>query len=359
MPAPHVSLIILNWNGLSLLKQTLPSVVATRYDNLEIVVADNASQDRSVDWLRATYPEIRIIRHPENWGFCKGNNEAIRQTSGDYVLLLNNDVEVEPDWLQLLVSRIGSNPRIAAVQPKLLQYGQRSRFEYAGGSGGYLDRLAYPFTRGRLFGTLESDTGQYDDARPIFWATGAALLLRRAALEKVGLLDESFYLHMEEIDLCWRLARAGYAVFVEPASVVYHIGGSSLPHGHPDKIYYNFRNSLLMLYKNLPPAVWRRTFPLRILADVAAALRTVAVGGVRDTLAILRAYRDAHVMKRTYRDARPPAKRDAILPTYRGSVAIDYFVRGRKTFGSLPSSRFSPFPFEQLREGKPPTPPAE
>jgi GT2 family glycosyltransferase len=248
---------------------------------------------------------------------------------------------VPPGWLTPLVRTMQDHADVGAVQPKLLQYDLRSRFEYAGAAGGYLDRLGYPFTRGRLFDALEDDAGQYDDARDVFWATGAALMLRRAALDEVGLLDERFGMHMEEIDLCWRLWRGGWRVRVEPASTVYHIGGASLPQGNPRKAYYNFRNNLLMCYKNLTPGAWRRLFPQRLAMDAAAAARAVARGHAAEARAIARAYADAHRMKGAYDGVRPTAA-DARLvrPPYRGLVAADYFLRGRERFSDLPPERF-------------------
>jgi GT2 family glycosyltransferase len=222
----------------------------------------------------------------------------------------------------------------------MLQYDDRDRFEYAGAAGGFLDRAGYPFTRGRLFDTMERDRGQYDDARDVFWATGAALLLRRSALDEVGLLDERFEMHMEEIDLCWRLQRHGYRVRVEPASTVYHIGGASLPQSSPRKTYYNFRNSLLMLYKNLSPSAWRTTLPLRLTCDLAALGRTLAFGNVQEAKAILRAYRDAFRMRRHYREERPGPSDPTVRPPYQGLVPVDYYLRGRHTFAELPPSNF-------------------
>lgn len=340
MSLPRVSLILLNWNGRDLLPKTLPSVVATTYENLEIIFADNASTDGSADWAAAHFPGLKVLRHPENWGFCRGNNEAVLQATGSLIVLLNSDVEVPPGWLDPLVARIQSDSSIAAVQPKLLQYEDRTQFEYAGGSGGFLDRWGYPFTRGRLFFTLEADSGQYDDARDVFWASGAALLLRRSALDEVGLLDERFYLHMEEIDLCWRLLRAGYRVVVEPRSEVYHIGGSSLPQGNPRKAYFNFRNSLLLLYKNLSPRTWRRVFPVRAALDLLAVTRALLLGHGREAWAILRAYADAHRLKSAYAASRPSDDSPPVLPTYRRSVVIDYFLLHRRTFRELPGHAF-------------------
>jgi GT2 family glycosyltransferase len=337
---PRVSVVIVTWNALPLLQQCLPSVLATDYPDLEVILADNASEDGSGDWVKATFPGVKIVRHPENWAFCRGNNAAVPHTTGDYIVLLNNDVEVPPGWLKPLVALMEAEPDVGAVQPKLLQYHDRSRFEYAGGSGGFLDPYGYPFTRGRIFFTMEQDHGQYDDARDVFWATGAALLLRRTALDDTGLLDEQFVLHMEEIDLCWRLWRHGWRVRVEPGSQVYHIGGGSLPQGSPRKTYYNFRNSLLMLYKNVPPRVWRTTFPRRVFLDGIALLRSLLSGRFAEAEAILRAYRDAHHLRKTYHAVRPADGAPAVLPPYRHSIVLDYFLRGRKRFGDLPAERF-------------------
>lgn len=337
-----VSIIIVSWNALPLLQRCLPGVVATTGEgDAEIILADNASADGSAEWVATHFPTVRIVRHPENWAFCKGNNAAIPHARGRYILLLNNDVEVTPGWLKPLVDTLDRHPACAAVQPKLLQTGERDRFEYAGASGGFLDALGYPFTRGRLFFTLETDAGQYNDNRRVFWATGAAVLLRRDALDRCGLLDERFYMHMEEIDLCWRFQRAGYEIRVEPASVVHHIGGGSLPYGHARKAYFNFRNGLLMLYKNLPRRRWLAVFLARLLLDGLAILRSVATGNLAEGRSILRAYWDAHRMRSLYAGERPAATEPAVLPSYRGSIVVDYFLRGRRRFSELPSSRFS------------------
>ena len=337
---PRVSVVIVTWNALPLLQQCLPSVVATDYPNLEILLADNASEDDSVAWVEQTFPDVRIVRHPENWAFCRGNNEAVKHATGAYVVLLNNDVEVQPDWLRPLVEAMETQPDVGAVQPKLLQYDERDRFEYAGASGGFLDRFGYPFLRGRIFFDMEKDHGQYDDACDVFWATGAAMMLRRSALDEVGLLDERFFMHMEEIDLCWRLWRLGWRVRVVPQSVAYHIGGGSLPQGNARKAYYNFRNGLLLLYKNLPPPVWRRIFPARAALDALAASRALAAGRPDEAAAIARAYRDAHRLRRHYQSRRPSAAGASVLPPYRGSIVWDYFARGRRRFSELPEGHF-------------------
>lgn len=338
---PSVTIIIVSWNALPLLKKCFPSVAASSYPRLEVVVADNASTDGSSDWLGTHFPGVRVIRHPDNWRFARGNNEAISLTQSDYVVLLNNDVEVPPGWLDPLVAEMERDPSIAAVQPKLLQFEARNRFEYAGASGGFVDLFGYPFARGRLFETLEPDLGQYDDARDVFWASGAAMMLRRSALDRVGLLDERFEMHMEEIDLCWRLHRNGFRVRVVPETPVYHVGGGSLPKGSPKKTYYNFRNSLLMLYKNLPPRLWSRILPQRSALDFAAAARAMASGRGNEAMGILRAYRDAHRMRSAYAGCTASPGESLPAHVYRGSIALEYFVRGRRTFADLAEARFT------------------
>ncbi|WP_022834305.1 glycosyltransferase family 2 protein [Salisaeta longa] len=337
MPAPRVSIIIVTWNGLDLLQQCLPSVVATTYPNVEIILADNASADGSIPWVRTAFPDVRIVQHPDNWLFARGNNAAVQRATGRYLLFLNNDVEVPPGWLDPLVEAMEAQPTLGAVQPKLLQYDRRDRFEYAGAAGGFIDRLGYPFTRGRVFDTMEPDRGQYDTPRDVFWATGAACMVRRAAFDAVGRFDERFEMHMEEIDLCWRLWRAGYRVRALPSSTVYHIGGASLPQGTPRKIYYNFRNSLLMLYKNLPPARWARVFPQRVALDGIAAARMLLQGEAAGARAVVRAYRDAHRLRSYY----TPPRRSAVRMPYRRLIAADYFLRGLRTFDALPRRHFT------------------
>ncbi len=335
---PLVSVIIVTWNALPLLQQFLPSVVASSYANIEIILADNASTDGSAEWVSNTYPSIRVVRHDENYGFSRGNNLAIAEASGEFVTLLNNDVEVDPHWLEPMVQQMVSDPRIAAVQPKILKWNARDRFEYAGAAGGFIDRWGFPFARGRMFDTLEIDGGQYDTVEDILWATGAAAMFRRTHLDEVGLLDERFFMHQEEIDLCWRLRRRGYRIVCEPRSVVYHLGGGSLAESSDAKTYYNFRNNLLTLYKNLPPADWRRVRLGRTVLDGIAALRAVLLGRPGEAKAIWRGHRDARRLRREY----PGSPAGASLPAsvYRGSVVLDYYIRRRRRFSDLPADRF-------------------
>ena len=341
---PAVSVLIVTWNGRALLERCLPSVLASTGPSFEIVVADNGSADDTVAWLREAHPAVRVVAHGENLLFAEGNNRALPHCRGRYVCLLNNDVEVEPGWLGPLVAALDEDPHVAAAQPKLLRYDLRGQFEYAGAAGGHLDAYGYPFARGRLFSTLEDDHGQYDAPADVFWATGAACFLRTSALGAIagpgGVLDRRLGMHMEEIDLCWRLWRAGHRVRSVPASRAYHIGGASLAQGSPRKAYLNFRNSLLMLYKNLPPRRWAATFPRRAALDQLAVGRALASGHLAEARAIGRAYADAHRMKGQFAAERPADAERAVLPDYRGSVALDYFFRGRKTFDALPATRF-------------------
>ena len=337
MRTPRVAVIIVSYNALPILQKCLPTVAQTSWPNLEIVFADNNSTDGSSEWIAGQFPGIRIIRHPENWLFSRGNNEAIREVTADYIVLLNNDVAVPEDWLQPLVSFAESNPSFAALQPKILQFSRRDHFEYAGACGGYLDRLGYPLARGRIFDHTEQDAGQYDMPVRIDWASGAAMLLRRSALDSIGPLDETFGLHMEEIDLCWRLRRSGHEIGVVPESQVYHIGGATLPRENERKLYYNIRNSLLMLYKNLPPSHFRAVLLRRIILDHSVALAWLLGGKWRRTRAVIRGYVDAHRKRSNYSQ---PTEATA-LPSYRGLILLEYLLMGRRRFSDLPDKRLS------------------
>ncbi len=333
---PRVSVVIVTWNGRALLERFLPSVVAG--SDAEIVVADNASSDGTAAWLAREHPSVGVVVHPENRLFAAGNNDAVVATAGDVLVFLNNDVEVTPGWLVPLVGAL-AEPGVVAVQPKLVQHADRGRFEYAGASGGFLDRYGYPFTRGRLFATMERDQGQYDDARDVFWATGAALAVRRDAFLAAGGFDAQFGMHMEEIDLCWRLQRAGGRVRVAPSSVVAHLGGASLPQGHPRKTYLNFRNNLVMLAKNLPSDEMRNVLRARRALDAVAAAQAAAAGRPAEARAIRRAWASFAAVRASL--PTPAPGEAAVRPTYRGSVVADYYARGRRHFSDLPAGRFT------------------
>ena len=298
-----VSVIILNWNGVEhgFLRRYLPSVVKhSTLEGTEVVVADNGSTDQSLDVLREEFPSVRVIALDQNYGFAEGYNRAIARTESQYVVLLNDDVEVTPGWLEPLVAHMESHPLTAALQPKILADADRTRFEYAGAAGGYLDRHGYPYCRGRIFDTVEADQGQYDTATTVMWASGACLFVRRDLYLQAGGLDARFFAHMEEIDLCWRLRRMGMELYCIPASTVYHLGGGSLPQGNPKKTRLNFRNSLLMLYKNLPPRRRSRMLFVRRLLDLVAALNYVAHGQLDQARAIRDAHREASQMIRDF-----------------------------------------------------------
>jgi len=336
MPAPRVAVIIVSYNGLPIVQKCLPSVIQTKWDNLQIIFVDNHSIDRSVQWVKENFPEIHVIQHPGNWLFSRANNEAIRETEADYVVLLNNDVAVSDDWLECLVEYAEQFPLMGALQPKILQFHQKDHFEYAGACGGFLDRLGYPFARGRIFHHTEIDSGQYDMPMCIDWASGAAILLRSSALEEVGLLDEYFQLHMEEIDLCWRLRRAGYDIGVVPKSKVYHIGGATLSRKSSRKLYYNIRNSILMLYKNLPRGHFRKVFLQRIIVDHCVACAWFFSGRWSHVAAVFLGYYDAHKLRRHYR---PPSTTTA-RPSYKGRIILDYLLFRRRCFSDLRQEKF-------------------
>jgi GT2 family glycosyltransferase len=285
----RISIVILNFNGRAFLEKFLPSII--RFSpQYEIVVADNHSTDNSLEYLHKTHPQIRIIEFSENYGYCGGYNRALAQLDADYFVILNSDIEVTKNWIDPVIALFESDAQIAAVQPKLLDFNHKHKFEYAGGAGGYIDTFGYPFCRGRIFDTIETDSGQYDDTREIFWATGACFFVRGEFFKKYGGFDEVFFAHMEEIDLCWRMKSDGLKVYYCGASVVYHVGGGTLTYANPRKTYLNFRNSLLVLIKNLPlgELVWK--LPFRWLIDYVAVLNFFRSGRFKDGLMIFKAH---------------------------------------------------------------------
>lgn len=333
-----VAIVIMNWNGQELLRQFLPSVLAYA-DGARVIVADNASTDDSVGVLRREFPTVELIQHPSNLGFCEGYNHALRQVDAAYYVLLNSDVAVTPGWLQPIRALFAERPNLAACQPKVRSYAEPTQFEYAGAGGGYLDKLGYPFCRGRLFDTLETDAGQYNDARPVAWATGACMIVRAAAWHALGGLEKEFFAHMEEIDLCWRCWNAGYEVWYQGGSTVYHVGGGTLHKSNPRKTYLNFRNGLALVYKNLPPAELTNVLVARVLLDWVAAARFLAQGATADARAIWQAHRDFlknRLYWKTQRQTAQPRLRAVERPgTYLGSLVWAYFIGGKRTFPEL------------------------
>ena len=334
---PSVAIVILNWNGKALLEKFLPSVLAGNYPNQRIIVADNASTDGSVDYLQEHFPSISIIQHHFNEGFAKGYNTALKQVQSDYYVLLNSDVEVDAGWIEPVIRLMESDRLIAACQPKILAYENSHLFEYAGASGGWIDRFGYPFMRGRVFDTCETDHGQYDTPSPCFWASGAALFVRAGIYHEMQGMDEYFFAHQEEIDLCWRMQLGGYKVYVQPASVVYHVGGGTLPKGNSRKVYLNFRNNLVMMAKNLPvaSALWK--IPIRLMLDALAAWRALFGGDKGYFVALVKSH--VHFVQWLFfgrKHASGPKKDPSIFPGYyAGCVVWDYFIKKKKTFSEI------------------------
>ena len=340
-----VAIVILNWNGARMLEKYLPSVLQYSRDEATVYVADNASTDDSLEMLRRHFPECRIIVLDRNWGFAEGYNQALAQIEAEYYLLLNSDVEVTHHWLTPMIELMDAHPDIAACQPKLLSVFNRDRFEYAGASGGYLDRYGYPFCRGRIFDVVEEDNGQYDYQTDILWATGAALLVRARIYKEVGGLDGRFFAHNEEIDMCWRMRIRGYRVVCVPESQVYHVGGGTLPKGNPMKTFLNFRNNLTMLYKCLPADELRHVMRVRWFLDYLAAWQTLILNrNVDDFRAIYRARRafkrwrkDFDDDRRAIQATRRQGQGGAALERCRFALLWQYYVKGRKRFSELPA----------------------
>ncbi len=289
--SPKVAVVILNWNGKNFLQQFLPSVIKNSNEHTEIIVADNASTDDSISFLKEFYPAVKIILLEKNYGFAKGYNEALKKVDSDYFVLLNSDAEVSEDWIEPMVKLLESDSSIAACQPKVLSYQEKNVFDYAGAAGGWLDKFGYPFAKGRVFDYCEEDKGQYDQQEPIFWASGAAMFIRAAAFHEVNGFDEYFFAHQEEIDLCWRLQLAGYQVYSCPAAKIYHVGGGTLPKGNSRKTYLNFRNNLVMISKNMPlmQKIWK--VPFRIILNAISACKGLLSGDAGYFFAIARAHR--------------------------------------------------------------------
>lgn len=337
----RIAIVILNWNGAKMLREYLPSVLQHSREEATVYVADNASTDDSLELLKGQFPECRLIVLDRNWGFAEGYNKALAQIDAEYYLLLNSDVEVTPHWLTPMLALMDAHEDIAACQPKLRAVADRQKFEYAGASGGYLDRYGYPFCRGRLFETVETDEGQYDQQADVLWATGAALLVRARIYKEVGGLDARFFAHNEEIDLCWRMRIRGYRVVSVPESVVYHVGGGTLPKGNPMKTFLNFRNNLTMLYKCLPDSDLAHVMRVRWLLDYLAAWEMLILQrNWGDFVAVYKARRAFSRWKKDF-----DADRRAIQASRRDdgagerkpfSLLWQYYAKGKKRFSDLP-----------------------
>lgn len=338
---PKVAIVILNWNGKEFLKQFLPGVIRYSKDVADVIVADNDSSDDSVEFLKGSFPEVRVIRNSENGGYAKGYNDALAQVDARYYVLLNSDIEVNDHWIDPVIGLMERDPSIAACQPKLLSFYKRDHFEYAGAAGGFIDRFGYPFCRGRIFQSMEKDEGQYDDVREVFWATGACMFVRADVYHELGGLDERFFAHMEEIDFCWRAKRKGYRIFFCPDSKVFHVGGGTLPKRSWKKTYLNMRNNNIMLFKNLPSHRLWRVFIARLVLDGIAALKFLIDGGVMDMWAVIRAHGSFYAMIPALKRERGQDYPSDISCMYRKNLVFEYFILKRRRFSQLDPGRFS------------------
>ena len=330
-----IAVVILNWNGKKFLEELLPTLIQHTPSEVDIVVGDNASSDNSVEFLKQSYPQIQIIQNDKNYGFAEGYNKVLDKVYADYFVLLNSDVEVTDNWISPIINMMDADDNIAICQPKLLSYYQRDTFEYAGGAGGYIDKYGYPFCRGRLFTTLEKDNGQYNDVCEIFWATGAAMFVKAKVWKDLGGLDGDFFAHMEEIDFCWRAKNAGYKVYYCPQSVVYHIGGGTLPPSSPFKTFLNFRNNFSLLFKNLQKRQLAYVFPIRILMDWVAALKFLAEKKPKEFTAVIKAHWNFYRQIPALKHKRKNITQRKVSNIYNGNIVLEYYLKGKKIFSKL------------------------
>lgn len=337
---PKVAVVILNWNGRYFLEKFLPSVYNSTYPNIEFILGDNASTDDSVEFVRSNFPQIHIIQNEQNLGFAGGYNKILEQVDAEYYVLLNSDVEVSPSWIEPVIAMMMKGAYVVA-QPKIRAFHQKEYFEHAGAAGGYMDSYGYPFCRGRILNTLELDSGQYDDEKEIFWATGAALFIKSDVWKEVKGFDADFFAHMEEIDLCWRLKELGYKIGYCPNSTVYHVGGGTLKTSNPRKTYLNFRNNLVMLQKNLPfwTALW--VILARLWLDLIALIQFLMLGKFKDAWAISRAHQYFFVRffknSSKRRKSRPSFNKFGL---YKKCIIWDYYMNKMQHFSDLPENNF-------------------
>lgn len=323
------AVVILNWNGKALLEKFLPSVMAHSYQ-AQIYVADNASTDDSIDFLKREYPQVKIIQNPNNYGYAKGYNEALKNLNEPYWVLLNSDVEVTENWLKAPLELFEKDSQIAAIQPKILDYKNKNFFEYAGAAGGFIDKYGFPYCRGRVFATLEKDTGQYNQIEDIFWASGACLFIRKSVFQTLNGFDEDFFAHQEEIDLCWRIYNQNLKIKYTPDSIVYHVGGATLKEDSPQKTFLNFRNSLYTLLKNHPKKGLFRVLFIRLCLDGIAGVLFMLQGKPRHVWAIIKSHFALYAnLKKTLAKRKGTQKADYF---YTKSIVFDYFIRGQKVF---------------------------
>jgi GT2 family glycosyltransferase len=337
---PETAIVILNFNGIDYLKKFLGNVIKHSSDtNIKIYIADNGSSDGSPEWVADNFSEVTLIRFEKNHGFAEGYNLALDHIESEYYVLLNSDIEVTEGWLQPLISFLEKNPDVASCQPKILSFDRKNFFEYAGAAGGFIDRLGYPLCRGRIFNRVEEDKGQYDSQVDIFWSTGACMAVRADVWKKTGGFDPGFFAHMEEIDLCWRFHKRGLRVAFIPSSKIYHVGGGALPYNSPFKTYLNFRNSLFLLYRNLPEKNFRKRMFIRKVMDGIAAIFFLCKGQLRSVVSVLKAHIDFYKKTRQLKTQRNliltlgnKEPEDLILNK---SVVFEFYIKQNKTFSSL------------------------
>lgn len=340
----RVAIVILNWNGKKFLEQFLPAAIACTPKFAELIVADNASTDDSIQWLNENYPALRIIRNTENGGFAKGYNDALANLDHEYFVLLNSDIEVTEGWLEPMIALLDADKSISACQPKIRAFAQKDEFEYAGAAGGFIDKWGYPFCRGRIFDSYEKDLGQYDDSCEVAWATGACLVIRTCDWKEVGGLDADFFAHMEEIDLCWRLRNRGRKIMYCAGSTIYHVGGGTLNKTSPRKTYLNFRNNLILLTKNHASRFfWLKIF-LRMGLDGVAGLRFLLSGDFAHFVAVIKAhfsfYGSLGTTFRKRKKEKNAISTYAVSCVYDGNIVVEYFLKGKKKFSDLDQRKF-------------------
>ncbi|HET6244059.1 MAG: glycosyltransferase family 2 protein [Bacteroidetes bacterium] len=331
-----VAIVILNWNGKQHLEKFLPFVLGNNMQGTEIYVADNASTDNSIAFVKENYPEIKIIQNSTNEGFAKGYNDALKHVNAQYYILLNSDVEVTPNWIKPIIDLMDGDEKIAACQPKIKSFTNKEYFEHAGAAGGFIDSFGYAFCRGRIFDTTEKDIGQYEDIREIFWATGACMFIRAKCFINAGGFDADFFAHMEEIDLCWRLKNQGYKIYYTPYSTVYHLGGGTLDYKSPRKTFLNFRNSLYMLYKNLSSFKLIPLLCFRLVLDGIAGLKFLFEGKFSHFLAVIKAHLSFYANVKKLRKKRMKEfKNQDFQGFYKGSIIVDYYLKQKKKFSEI------------------------
>jgi len=345
MQNPNIAVVILNFNGKKLLQKFLPTVLENS-KAATVYVADNASIDDSVSFLKNEFPQVKRIELTENHGFAKGYNEALKQVSADYFVLLNSDVEVAPAWIEPVINLMETDKSIAAAQPKILAYHTKDEFEYAGACGGFIDKYGYPFCRGRIFDTLEKDTGQYNEPIEVFWATGACMFVKASVFNELKGFDDFYFAHMEEIDLCWRIKNTGHKIMAIPQSVVYHVGGGTLNKLSPQKTFLNFRNSLLSLTKNNTSGILFFKILMRLTLDGVAGIKFFVEGNSKHTWAIIRAHFSFYGnLGRTLQLRKEIKESKNYKPSdkqvYQGSIVFDYYLKKKKYFSTLKKNLFT------------------